>query len=128
MPGNVEAWNEAAIYGQVSGYVSQWFKDYGAHVKAGRCSRDDRHAEPGRPIRVEQGELAAAQAHYKIADMTAKRYDALTTLAVTQQEKDNMDATAAADKAQVAAAQQNVDQYQAMIEFQENRRAIRRRS
>ena len=36
LPGEVKAWNEAAIYGQVSGYVSQWFKDYGAHVNAPR--------------------------------------------------------------------------------------------
>ena len=35
LPGEVKAWNEAAIYGQVSGYVSQWFKDNGAHVNAG---------------------------------------------------------------------------------------------
>jgi membrane fusion protein, multidrug efflux system len=30
LPGEVAAWNEAQIYGQVSGYVSQWYKDYGA--------------------------------------------------------------------------------------------------
>ena len=64
-----------------------------------------------------KADLMAAQTHYDLAAETAKRYDALTTLAVTQQEKDNMDATAAADKSLVAAAQQTVDQYQAMTNF-----------
>ena len=35
LPGEVVAWNEAQIYGQVSGYVSQWLKDYGAPVQKG---------------------------------------------------------------------------------------------
>jgi len=35
LPGNVAAWNEAPIYAQVSGYVTKWYKDYGAQVKKG---------------------------------------------------------------------------------------------
>src|SRR5258708_26826864 len=35
LPGNIDAWYEAPIYAQVSGYVAHWFKDYGAPVKAG---------------------------------------------------------------------------------------------
>jgi len=33
LPGNVRAWFEAPIYSRVSGYVKQWYFDYGAHVK-----------------------------------------------------------------------------------------------
>jgi RND family efflux transporter MFP subunit len=33
LPGNVKAWFEAPIYSRVSGYVKQWYLDYGAHVK-----------------------------------------------------------------------------------------------
>ena len=35
LPGNIEAWYPAPIYAQVNGYVSHWYKDYGAQVKAG---------------------------------------------------------------------------------------------
>src|SRR5580698_4438089 len=35
LPGNIDAWYEAPIYAQVTGYVAHWFKDYGAQVKAG---------------------------------------------------------------------------------------------
>ena len=117
LPGEVKAWNEAAIYGQVSGYVSQWFKDYGAHVNAGDLLATIDTPSLDAQLASSKADLAAAQTHYNLAAVEAKRYDALTTLAVTQQEKDNMDATAAADKALVAAAQQTVDQYQAMTNF-----------
>ena len=117
LPGEVKAWNEAAIYGQVSGYVSQWFKDYGAHVNAGEVLATIDTPSLDAQLASSKADLMAAQTHYDLAAETAKRYDALTTLAVTQQEKDNMDATAAADKALVAAAQQTVDQYQAMTNF-----------
>ena len=117
LPGEVKAWNEAAIYGQVSGYVSQWFKDYGAHVNAGDLLATIATPSLDAQLASSKANLEAAQTHYNLAAVEAKRYDALTTLAVTQQEKDNMDATAAADKALVAAAQQTVDQYQAMTNF-----------
>ena len=35
LPGNIQAWYEAPIYAQVSGYVKMWYKDYGALVKKG---------------------------------------------------------------------------------------------
>jgi RND family efflux transporter MFP subunit len=35
LPGNVAAWYEAPIYARVSGYVQQWYFDYGAQVKKG---------------------------------------------------------------------------------------------
>ena len=117
LPGEVKAWNEAAIYGQVSGYVSQWFEDYGAHVNARDVLATIDTPSLDAQLASSKASLAAAQTHYNLSAETAKRYDALTTLAVTQQEKDNMDATAAADRALVAAAQQTVDQYQAMTNF-----------
>ena len=33
LPGNIAAWYQAPIYAQVSGYVSHWYKDYGAPVR-----------------------------------------------------------------------------------------------
>jgi membrane fusion protein, multidrug efflux system len=117
LPGDVKAWNQASIYGQVSGYVSHWFKDYGAHVNAGDVLATIDTPSLDAQLANSKSNLAAAQTHYDLSAETAKRYDALTTLAVTQQEKDNVDATAAADRALVAAAQQTVDQYEAMTDF-----------
>ena len=61
--------------------------------------------------------LDVAQTRANLSAQTAKRYDALTTLAVTQQDKDDKDAASAADKAQVDAAQQNVQRYEALTKF-----------
>jgi membrane fusion protein, multidrug efflux system len=117
LPGEVKAWNEAPIYGQVSGYVSQWFKDYGAQVNAGDVLATIETPSLDAQFEASKANLAVAQTRYNLSAETAKRYNSLTTLAVKQQEKDNKDAAAAADKARVAAAQQNVDQYQAMTNF-----------
>ena len=35
LPGTVQAWYEAPIYARVSGYLKNWYFDYGAHVKKG---------------------------------------------------------------------------------------------
>ena len=117
LPGEVRAWNEAPIYGQVSGYISQWFKDYGAHVSAGEVLATIETPSLDAQFAASKANLQAAQTQYDLAAETAKRFDAITTLAVTQQQKDDRDATAAAEKAQVAAAQQTVSQYQALIDF-----------
>jgi membrane fusion protein (multidrug efflux system) len=117
LPGEVKAWNEAPIYGQVSGYISRWFKDYGAHVNAGEVLATIETPSLDAQFAASKANLQTAQTRYDLAAETAKRFDALTTLAVTQQEKDDRDAAAAAEKAQVAAAQQTVNQYQALIDF-----------
>jgi len=122
LPGEVAAWNEAQIYGQVSGYVSAWLKDYGAPVQAGEVLATI--DTPGLDAQYEasKAQLAAAQAQFKIADVTAKRYDELTPgIAISQQTIDNMNAAAAQTKAQMEAAQQNVDQFEAQIEFKKLR-------
>jgi len=36
LPGNIQAWYEAPIYARVSGYLKNWYFDYGAHVKKGQ--------------------------------------------------------------------------------------------
>jgi membrane fusion protein, multidrug efflux system len=117
LPGEVKAWNEAPIYGQVSGYVSQWFKDYGDRVNAGDLLATIETPSLEAQLETAKANLEAAQVRSNLSAQTAKRYDALTTMAVSQQQKDQMDANAAADKAQVAAARQIVQQYEAMTNF-----------
>ena len=36
LPGDIQAWYEAPIYSRVSGYLKNWYFDYGAHVKKGQ--------------------------------------------------------------------------------------------
>ena len=118
LPGNVEAWYEAPIYAQVTGYVAQWFKDYGAPVKAGDVLATINTPSLDAQFEAAKAKLAVAEARYKIAVVTAKRWAALSgTQAVAQQDVDVKQADAAEQKSEVAAAEQTVAQYQAMIGF-----------
>ncbi len=118
LPGTIQAWYAAPIYAQVSGYVRMWYKDYGASVKAG-----DLLAVIDAPTLDEQfagaeADLAVAQARYRLAAVTAKRWKALSgTQAVSQQDVDVQVASAEAEAARVQAAQHNVARYQALEQF-----------
>jgi RND family efflux transporter MFP subunit len=119
LPGNVVAWNEAPIYAQVSGYVTQWYKDYGAHVEKGELLAEIEAPGLDAQYKVSLAQLDTAVTNSNLAARTAERYTELKGSAgVSQQEVDNFVSAAAADKAQVAAAQENVQRYYAMIGFE----------
>jgi membrane fusion protein (multidrug efflux system) len=118
LPGNIDAWYEAPIYAQVSGYVTLWYKDYGAPVKAGDVLATISTPSLDAQFEAAKAKLEVAQARYKLAVTTAKRWAALAgTQAVAQQDVDVKAADAAEQKAEVAAAEQTVAQYQAMVAF-----------
>jgi membrane fusion protein (multidrug efflux system) len=120
LPGNIEAWYQAPIYAQASGYVSHWYKDYGAQVKAGDVLATVDTPGLDAQFAASKANLAVVEARYKLAEITARRWSALSgTQAVSQQDVDVKAADAAAQKAQVAAAQQDVARYQALIAFKQ---------
>jgi RND family efflux transporter MFP subunit len=118
LPGNINAWYEAPLYAQVAGYVKMWYKDYGATVKSGELLASIDSPTVDAELAAAQANLAVAQTRYKLAAVTARRWQALSgTQAVSQQEVDVQVAGAAAQKAQVDAAQQEVTRYAALYAF-----------
>src|SRR6202522_1429970 len=118
LPGTVSAWYQAPIFAQVSGYVHAWYADYGATVKAGQLLATIDTASLDAQYAAAQAELHVAQANYRLAVTTAKRWQALAgTVAVSQQEVDVQTASAEARKAELEAAQQNVARYVALEAF-----------
>jgi membrane fusion protein, multidrug efflux system len=118
LPGSISAWYEAPIFAQVSGYVSHWYKDYGASVKAGDVLATIDTPSVDAEFEAAKANLATVQARYQLAVVTARRWAALSgTQAVSQQDVDVKKADAVAQKTEVAAAQQNVNRYAAMIAF-----------
>jgi membrane fusion protein, multidrug efflux system len=116
LPGTVHAWYEAPIYAQVSGYVQRWNEDYGARVKAGQLLATI--AAPGLDAEYASAKasLRVARANYRVAESTAKRWQALAgTPAVSTQEVQT--AAAAARKAEMEAAEQDVARYAALEGF-----------
>jgi RND family efflux transporter MFP subunit len=118
LPGNIQAWFEAPIYAQVSGYVKMWYKDYGAIVKKG-----DTLAEinaPALDAQYEQAkaDLASERAKNALAELTAKRFLAMrANHAVSEQAISVQLAEAKAQAAKVKAAEQNVRNFEALIRF-----------
>jgi membrane fusion protein, multidrug efflux system len=118
LPGTVSAWYQAPIFAQVSGYVHSWYVDYGATVKAGQLLATIDTPSLDAQYAAAQADLRVAQANYRLAVITAKRWQALEgTVAVSQQEVDVQTAGAEARKAELEAAEQNVARYAALEAF-----------
>jgi membrane fusion protein (multidrug efflux system) len=118
LPGNLEGWFQSSIYGQVTGYISAWYKDYGAQVKTGDVLATIDTPGLDAELAQAQAQLASTQANYELAVVTARRWQALAgTQAVSQQDVDIRTATEKADKALVEAARQNLARYQALEAF-----------
>ena len=118
LPGNIHAWYSAPIYAQVSGYVSKWYKDYGAVVKAGELLASIDAPAVDEQYESAQANLDVARTNYNLAAVTAKRWTALQgTEAVSQQEVDVQVANAAAQKAQARAAEHQVARFKVLEGF-----------
>ena len=118
LPGTVRAWYEAPIFAQVAGYVHSWNEDYGARVKAGQLLATIDAPGLDAQYAAAKANLNVAQANYRLAVSTAARWQALAgTPAVSQQEVDVQAAGAAARKAEVEAAAQDVARFAALEGF-----------
>lgn len=118
LPGNLRAWYSAPIYAQVSGYVQHWYKDYGAPVKAGEVLATIDAPAVDEQYQSALADLDVAKTNYNLADVTAKRWLALSgTQAVSQQEVDVKVADAQAQKARVRVAQHEVQRFQVLEGF-----------
>lgn len=118
LPGDVEAWYHAPIYARVNGYVKMWYKDIGAKVKAGDLLAEIDTPDLDQQYEQAKGELAKAQANEALAELTAKRWEAMrNTAAVSQQEADEKAGEYDASKAEVAAAQADVAKLEALEGF-----------
>ena len=118
MPGDIEAYYEAPIYARVPGYLKMWYKDIGAHVKAGEQLAVIDTPDLDQQLEQAKSDLASVQASANLAELTAKRWHSLlASQSVSQQTADEKEGDAVAKKALVAASQANVDRLQAMENF-----------
>jgi membrane fusion protein, multidrug efflux system len=118
LPGTLRGWSESPIYAQVTGYVQSWAKDYGARVQAGELLATIATPSLDAEFAGAKASLGVAEANYRLAVSTAERWKALAgTPAVSQQEVDVQVSAAAARKAELEAARQNVAHYAALEAF-----------
>ncbi len=118
LPGNIQAWYEAQIFAQVSGYVKMWHKDYGAQVKEGEVLAEINAPALDAQYSQAKADLDTERAKYVLAELTAKRYVALRpNQAVSEQSISVQVQEAKAQQARVKAAEQNVRNFEALIRF-----------
>ena len=118
LPGTVQAWFQAPIYAQVSGYVKMWYKDYGAQVKKGDILAEINAPAIDAQYEQAKADLASERAKYDLAAVTAKRWGALRkNHAVSEQSITVQEMSAKAEAAKVKASEQNLKNYEAYIRF-----------
>lgn len=118
LPGNVEAWFQAPIYAQVSGYVKMWYKDYGAQVKKGDVLAEINTPTLDAQYSQAKAALEAQRAKYNLAVVTAQRWVALRkSHAVSEQSISVQEANEKKEKADLEAAEHNVHTFDAQLQF-----------
>jgi RND family efflux transporter MFP subunit len=131
LPGNIQAWYEAPIYSRVSGYLKNWYFDYGAHVKKGQIlatiDTPDLDAElvaAQATLRSTMAQTKVREAEMEFAKTTYVRWRDSPPGVVSEQEReskkadfDSAEARYKASLADVNSAQGRVDNLKALEGF-----------
>ncbi|QGP80646.1 efflux RND transporter periplasmic adaptor subunit [Sphingobium sp. CAP-1] len=118
LPGNVQAYNSAAIYARTNGYVRQWLADIGDNVRAGQSLAILDAPEVDQQLAQAQADYQTALANQRLADTTARRWSVMLEKdAVSRQESDEKAGDLAAKSALSNAALANVKRLRALQGF-----------
>jgi len=118
LPGNIQAFSEAAIYARTSGYLKRWYADIGTHVKAGQILAEIEAPEIDQQLQQARADLKVAEANFQLAEITAQRYKELWNAnTVSKQEMDNAAGSMEAKRATTNAARFNVNRLEALQSF-----------
>lgn len=120
LPGRLEAYARASLYARVAGYLKSWSVDIGAPIKAGQVLAEIEAPDLDQQLLQARASLASAEAAESLAEVTAKRWQALTgSNAVSQQSIEEKVADYRVKQAQTKAARANVDRLQTMTGFKQ---------
>jgi RND family efflux transporter MFP subunit len=131
LPGNIQAWYEAPIYSRVSGYLKNWYFDYGAHVKKGQIlatidtpDLDAELAAAQATLKSTVAQTRVREAEMEFAKTTYVRWRDSPPGVVSEQEReskkadfDSAEARYKASLADVNSAQGRVDNLKALEGF-----------
>lgn len=119
LPGQIQAWNGAAINARTNGYVRSWLADIGDHVHAGQPLAVLDAPEVDQALAQAAADYQTALANQRLAATTAARWTQLLTQdAVSKQETDEKQGDLAAKSALANSALANVKRLRAMQGFE----------
>ena len=129
LPGTLQGFVQSPIAARASGYLRRWYKDIGSRVEKGELLAEIETPE----IDQQLSQAIAARAAGRVeprprAKSTVERWESLRKKdAVSQQELDERRSGDAQARANLAAADANVERLRQLEGFKRDRRAVRRR-
>jgi RND family efflux transporter MFP subunit len=118
LPGQTQAYTDAPIFAQTSGYLKAWYFDIGAKVKAGDVLAEIDTPEVDQELAQAQAQLKVAQAALNLSQATFERMQNLFNRKIIAAEDfDTAADTNQENKATVVADQANVNQLEALEAF-----------
>ncbi|MBV8484512.1 MAG: efflux RND transporter periplasmic adaptor subunit [Verrucomicrobia bacterium] len=118
LSGYTQAYTEAPIYAQTSGYLKKWNFDIGGKVHAGDVLGEIDTPEVDQELAQAKAQLQVAQAASHLAEVTYQRDQSLFDQKVLDAEtRDSAADTYAEDQATVVADQANLDRLDALEAF-----------
>jgi RND family efflux transporter MFP subunit len=118
LPGRTEAYTDAPIYAQTSGYLKGWHFDIGAKVKAGDVLAEVDTPEVDQELAQAQAQLKVAQAALNLAEVTYRRsQDLFNRNVIAAEDFDTAADTYRENQAMIMADQANINQLEALEAF-----------
>ena len=119
LPGSTQAIQETAIYARTNGYVRQWLVDIGAKVEAGQFLAEIETPEVDQELNQARAAAEQASANADLARATLVRWqEMLQKQVISAQEFDERKSAADARRADLGAAQANVQRLEKLQGFQ----------
>ena len=118
LPGQVQAWNSAAIYARTGGYIRRWLADIGDHVREGQPLAELDAPDLDQQLAQARADYQTTVAQQSLAGTTARRWATLLKAdAVSQQEADEKAGDFKARTAVANASLANVRRLEALKSF-----------
>ena len=118
LPGSLQGYVQAPIAARASGYLKKWYKDIGSRVKQGELLAEIETPEIDQQLSQAVAARQQAASSLALASSTYERWEALRKRdAVSQQELDEKKSGDAQAKANLAAADANVERLRQLESF-----------
>ena len=118
LPGQTQAYTDAPIFAQTSGYLNAWYFDIGAKVKAGEVLARIDTPEVDQELAQAQAQLRVAQSALTLSQATFQRQqDLFNQKVITAEEYDTALDTFHENQATLVADEASVDRLEALEAF-----------
>lgn len=118
LPGETQAYTQAPIYAQASGYLKKWNHDIGSHVKAGETLAEIDTPALDQQYAQARANLEQAKAALWLSESTYDRYvELLKNKVIAAQDFDNQSGDFKMKQAAVSTDEANLKQIEALLAF-----------